>query len=269
MMSYRFSLTLGLLAAVPAWAPAADLATIDRTIVKEPAYRSKAVKYCLLVFGPEAKTRVWLVQDGDTLYIDRNGNGDLTEDGEKVAAEKSEGAAEGYFFFKAGDVRDGPRTHKDLYVSVTKLDFLAEQDEQVKAFLAQNPQARGYSVSTQAEVPGWKGTGIGGRVVQRASYVDTQGVLQFGDSPQRAPVVHFGGRPWQVTLFGQHKLTLGRDTDVVLGVGTPGVGPGTTTYIDYAGVIPENVYHTIEISYPPKRPGEPPVRERYELKQRC
>ena len=58
MMSYRFSLTLGLLAAVPAWAPAADLTTIDRTIVKEPAYRSKAVKYCLLVFGPEAKTRV-------------------------------------------------------------------------------------------------------------------------------------------------------------------------------------------------------------------
>src|SRR5438067_566227 len=41
---------------------AADLAKIDRTIVKEPAYKS-APKYCLLVFGPEAATRVWLVLD--------------------------------------------------------------------------------------------------------------------------------------------------------------------------------------------------------------
>ncbi len=34
----------------------------------------------------------WLVRDGDTLYVDRNGNGDLTEPGEKVAAEKWPGA---------------------------------------------------------------------------------------------------------------------------------------------------------------------------------
>ena len=65
-----------------AWA--ADLTKIDRTIVKEPAYEGKP-KYCLLVFGPEAKTRVWLVLDGDVLYVDRNGNGDLTEPKEKVS----------------------------------------------------------------------------------------------------------------------------------------------------------------------------------------
>ena len=59
---------------------------IDRTPSKEPAYRSKAPKYGLLVFGPEGKDRVWLVLDGDTLYVDRNGNGDLTEAGEKVTA---------------------------------------------------------------------------------------------------------------------------------------------------------------------------------------
>src|SRR5260221_55230 len=64
---------------------AADLAKVDRTIIREPAYQSTP-KYCLMVFGPEARTRVWLVQDGDTLYVDRNGNGDLTDAGEKVAA---------------------------------------------------------------------------------------------------------------------------------------------------------------------------------------
>jgi len=62
----------------------ADITKIDRTIHKEPAYQGKP-KYCLLVFGPEAKTRVWLVLDGDVLYVDRNGNGDLTERNEKVS----------------------------------------------------------------------------------------------------------------------------------------------------------------------------------------
>ena len=64
---------------------AVDLTTIDRSIRKEPAYQSKAPQYCLLVFGPQAKTRVWLVLDGDALYLDRNGNGDLTDPGERLA----------------------------------------------------------------------------------------------------------------------------------------------------------------------------------------
>lgn len=83
-------LFLPLLLAVPwsATATAADLTKIDRTIAKEPAYKAKP-KYCLLVFGPEAKTRIWLVVDGDVLYVDRNGNGDLTEKGESQAIDKS------------------------------------------------------------------------------------------------------------------------------------------------------------------------------------
>ena len=57
---------------------AADLSRIERKIAKEPAYQSQQPGYCLLVFGQEAKTRVWVVRDGDTLFVDRNGNGDLT-----------------------------------------------------------------------------------------------------------------------------------------------------------------------------------------------
>src|SRR5262245_16073774 len=69
---------------------AADLTKIDRRIGREPAYQSQP-HYCLLVFGPEVKTRVWLVHDGDTLYVDRNGDGDLTGAGEKVAAKVERG----------------------------------------------------------------------------------------------------------------------------------------------------------------------------------
>src|SRR5262252_4031078 len=84
-MCYRLKcvvITLAVLIPMPV--AATDLSKIDRTIGKEPTYESKP-KYCLLVFGPEAKTRVWLVLDGDVLYVDRNGNGDLTEPNEKVA----------------------------------------------------------------------------------------------------------------------------------------------------------------------------------------
>jgi hypothetical protein len=41
---------------------------------RRPTYISKQVKYALLGFGPEAKTRIWLAQDGNALYVD-NGNG--------------------------------------------------------------------------------------------------------------------------------------------------------------------------------------------------
>ena len=38
-------------------------------------------------FGPNAEARVWVVIDGDVLYLDRNGNGDLTEPGERFDLE--------------------------------------------------------------------------------------------------------------------------------------------------------------------------------------
>src|SRR5215469_9732307 len=55
----------------------ADLEHIDRKIAKEPHYHNKP-KYALAVFGTEAQFKVWLVLDGEALYADTNGNGDLT-----------------------------------------------------------------------------------------------------------------------------------------------------------------------------------------------
>src|SRR5262245_60585571 len=266
-MKLLLSLVTVLLTALPAFAPAADLTRIERRLLREPVYKGRP-KYCLLVFGPQAKTRVWLVQDGDTLYVDKNGNGDLTEPGEKIAAEKREGADEGEYTFKVREIRDGTRLHKELTVWVAKIDYRADQDDSVKALLAKNPKARGYGVMAEVEMPGWKGAALGGRVQQRVSYIDVNGVLQFGNEPQEAPVIHFGG-PWQVTLFGRHKFIVGRPADLCLGVGTAGVGPGTTAWVDYEGVIPENAYPIVEITYAPKQPGLPPVRERHELKHRC
>jgi hypothetical protein len=266
MLLPRLSSLLMMLLVSSAASAAVDLTKIERKLVKEPAYRSKP-KYCLLVLGPEARTRVWLVQDGDTLYVDRNGNGDLTEANEKVAAEKSEDAEDGEYTFKAGDIRDGRLLHKELTLTVAKIDYLAERYDAVKELLKKNPKGRGYYLFLEVEMPGRKGVGTGGRV-QPFSFIDSTGVLQFADRPQDAPILHFGG-PWQVTLFGKQQLTIDRETDVVLCVGSPGVGPGSFSYIGYENVIPKDKLPTLDIVYPPKRPSGAPLREHYEMKQRC
>src|SRR3954451_4438873 len=50
-------------------AGAADLTKLDRALTDEPKYATAAPKYCLLAFGPEARTLVWLVLGGDTLHV--------------------------------------------------------------------------------------------------------------------------------------------------------------------------------------------------------
>jgi hypothetical protein len=158
--------------------------------------------------------------------------------------------------------------HKNLSVYVRKLDDVADSDEQVKAYLAKDPRARGYSLGIEVEVPGRKGDGVGGRVQQYVSLRDVNGFLKCADKPQHAPVIHLGG-PLKVTLYGPQKLTAGRETELSLAIGTPGLGAGTTAYVGYEGLIPEKAYPKVEIAYPPKRAGEPPVKELYELKGRC
>jgi hypothetical protein len=109
----RYWIAFAWLVISSATASAADLSKIDRTIAKEPPYQTKEVRYCLLVFGADARTRVWLVQDGETLYVDRNGNGDLTEPGERFPLKQK---ADQYRLFEAGDIKDGPLTHTSLSV---------------------------------------------------------------------------------------------------------------------------------------------------------
>ncbi len=56
---------------------------IDRTISKEPAYQSTP-KYSLITLGNNGAVKVWMVEDGRRLFIDKNANGDLTDDGPPI-----------------------------------------------------------------------------------------------------------------------------------------------------------------------------------------
>src|SRR5579885_3490530 len=89
-------------------APAADRPA------KEPSYQTNAPKYGRLAFGPGGQERVWLVWDGESLYVDRDGRGDLTGPAARVTAQKPHHGGpreetDGYTF-EVGDLTPGGRT---------------------------------------------------------------------------------------------------------------------------------------------------------------
>jgi len=258
-------LWLGPPAARSADPPGAALAKVERTIAKEPAYQSKAPRYCLLVFGPEAKFRVWLVQDGDALYVDRNGNGDLTEAGERVA---KKGGEPGHRLFEVGDVTDGELKHTIPYVmevSVTEDSVGAKEFARVKG---KHDQAVNTWISVRAERPG----GDDRRLPRHTQYIvngDGRGYLTFADRPQDAPVAHLNG-PWTFGLQDiKQRLVVGRSTMLQLGVGTPGVGPGTFAFVLYRDTIPNDAYPKGEFTFPPKDSSGAPVTQSVTFKKRC
>jgi hypothetical protein len=274
-MSIRSSvicLSLPIIFATQAYAQTPDG---ERRIAKEPAYESKAPQYGLLRFGLGGKNSVWLVRDGANLYVDRNGNGDLTEPGEKVAAKVGAGAdpeAEGYAF-EVGDVSVGGRTHKALALYFTPLRLYATsaigKRADAKAALAKNPKAWIVSLRVDIDHPELKGEGLGGRAVYMVGPVDLNGLLQFADSPSSAPVVDFSSL-LEITFYAElPTLRAGRSSQMELVVGSPGIGPGTFAMLEYEKTIPRTVYPVVELTLPAKKPGESPVKEKFELKGRC
>jgi hypothetical protein len=180
-------------------AAAADLTNIDRTIAKEPAYKSKP-KYCLLVFGSEAKTRVWLIRDGDVLYVDRNGNGDLMEKGERFEGAKYPGGIK----WTIGDIveADGRTRHTDLRVRMKLVSGSYWQG------------SFGFHLRTADGIHQEVGNEFG--------------PLRFSDRAQDAPVVHFAG-PLTFFLRTPRNRIL-QEGGFIAVIGTAGLGEGTTAY---------------------------------------
>lgn len=256
---------------VPVFATAADPLKIDRTIGKEPKYAGQP-KYCLVAFDAEGKERLWLVHDGDSLYVDRNGNGDLTDDGEKITAEKPKVTpADGSksYHFDVGEVTIAGKTHKGLTVYGESLKRYAPADAgkwaYVQAALKKEAETLCYMVRIESERTGVKGGSSDGRVAYSVGPFDLTGVLQFAATRDNAPVIHLGA-PLQVTFYAQTtKMRAGRTSDFTLCVGAPGVGPGTLAMLAYEGTIPESAHPVAEILYP----GDKPEKQSVELKQRC
>jgi uncharacterized membrane protein len=247
-------------------AQAADLAKIERKIAREPSYQTRAPKYCLLVFGLDGKTRCWLVQDGDTLYVDRNGSGDLTEDGKRVKLKQQ---GDSYRSFEAGDLTIDGLTHTGL--SVTQMKASPESvgnDQEWERIKKSGPEPWMWMVRLSAE----RAADDKRDLPRKLGYVingDGAGMLLFAEKPQDAPIIHLNG-PFTLGLQDRkQRLIAGDKTMLQIGVGPQGIGPGTFAFVLYPDTIPNDVYPEAEITFPAKSPGLEPIKRKYTLKQRC
>jgi hypothetical protein len=232
------------LVASGAAACAADLSKIDRTIAKEPAYRSPKPTYCLLVFGPAARTRVWVVRDGSVLYVDKNANGDLTDKGERLPADSH---GRDFQPFEIAD-RAGPYRYHVTGIRVFE-------------------HPKGAFLSAEVEILG-KFKQYGGGLMKERS--------------RDAAVAHFNG-PLAIgpdedvdgVIVGN--LARGdkpRELRVLVGTmdkpnGCWVVVKNTVSEDGKLKDFPTDIHPIAEVEFPPGQLGEKPVVRRYELKQRC
>jgi hypothetical protein len=218
----------------PAWG--VDLSKVERTITQEPAYQTKRPQYGLLVFGPDARARVWLVLDGTVLYVDRTGKGDLTGPEKRVKNASPKNAKVAHFYTGPIIAADGKTKYPNVLVRVR---HEGRVNHPAKVFV-------------QAILPAEFQAARADR--QRGG---EQGELLFAARPQDAPVLHFDGPltfgledPKQVFVRGV------KPTPLPVLVGTPGLGQGTFTALVFDAKAPAAV---AEIAFPTRKAGDKPI----------
>jgi hypothetical protein len=221
------ALMLPLAATLALLAPAAGPPPRPALPVKEPAYQSKAPRYAVLTFG---RDRVWVVLDGDALFADRNGDGDLTD---KTERKKSVGSfVEGGTIYEFGNLRR-------IGGKKAQLRITSEKDgERVSLTVG--------GTNYRLVVPGPKG-------------------LRFAARPQDAPVIPFEG-PLQMIAVTP-KLVGNREYALTAHIGTPLPGGGYVAVCE--DWPPDDAHPVAELTFANKTKGGPPVRLTVTLKKRC
>jgi hypothetical protein len=182
-----------------------DLKDIDRRAPKEPSYTSKRPLYGLLVFGPKAQVRVWMILDHskpdaesyDVLYADLDANGDLTKPAERFVGQ-----------VVGNNVRFRLPDLKDPAIGAVHTNFTA--------------RVSGGSDPTVMVSLTWRGRWkMGGGYPQDPE----NGYLKFGDAPANAPVMWANGDdPFRFQRWYGGRLPVGGADDFKVFVGQQGAG---------------------------------------------
>jgi hypothetical protein len=249
-----------------------DLRRIDRRIAKEPKYRFQP-HYVLLVFGPKAEHRSWLAVDGDgieadsgrVLYLDRNGNGNLTDPGDRVEldatatakmkmAEKS--SHSGMNVFPLGRVAG---VELIFHLWVRKKNYVPK-DERMRRILGER-QANHWENGTL-----W-------RIAAKGSAAQV-GVL-LTERPSDAQITHLDG-PLTLALkrIMQERIEpWPKETLFDVYIGTPALAPRNCRYEMFSRLtlaeVPPDVHPKAVFEFYPKSPGRPSIVRQMDLSQRC
>jgi hypothetical protein len=241
----RISLLLALLVLQDPSIKAADsdYSKVDRSIGSQPKYVAEA-KYAMLLLG-DGKARVWMALDKsapdagkyDVLYFDRDGDGNLGQEGERVVATKQTNG---------------------LVMSVGKVELQEQKitlDEFRIAFYENTSESMSISFR------------MNGKVKVYGPYGSKRN-FKFGNSPENAPILH--ADPWGTLSFHHaHPSELKRreSTTFMLYVGTRGSGASTFMAVDedFLDLDKDKIFATVIA----KDGKGNEVRTRHQLKDHC
>ncbi len=249
---------------------AADLDRIERTIAKEPHYESKQPGYVLLAFGPDAQSLVWLVVDDECVYIDRNGNRDLTDPDERLRAaevrqlKNPDAEFEEYRIYRLGDIAASSATRR--YQQLTFRQFRRPTEK----FVANTPEDR-QEKATLTAYPNLAGN----IAVQVNDYRQNAGP-PFGRKASEAPIIHFDG-PLTIHVdvddaFVSNPILLrdGQESELSfeISIGTPGLGTHAFAYCDY-NIVPVDVHPVVKAEFVNMDRENLPIVKTFVLTERC
>jgi len=206
------------------------------------------------------------------MYLDRNGNGDLTEPGNRVDARFSRHypntprpeLAENREFYVDSRRRNAEEPPKDtiltclpsvswfvIYQEVFRDDYIPKDEREQLAL--DYFRARPVRVAV---------------FLDHRRY-EQDGYATFADRPQEAPIIHFDG-PLTLCVdeakFGPLELRRGETTELYAKLTTPGLQATTVMQSDGP---PDSAHPIVEIDWPASESGDPPLHSRVELRERC
>ncbi|QDT56134.1 hypothetical protein Pan44_41850 [Caulifigura coniformis] len=217
------------------------LTKLDRTIVREPKYENRP-RYTLLVFGDRAQQLIWMVEDGQILYIDRNANRDLTDDGPIQATNLN----------KPGLVSSRLRLQYVLTEFGTADSFL-HKDFSLHRWNndAESQDSYGLSLSVDGAVPMYSGW-------FNAFWAAT---------PKEAPVFHFAA-PLTPHLLRSKEFVIGRPLDrLSICFANIGLEKADATRLSIDS-LPAGVTFEVDIDWPVAQ-GSKPLKTRHTIHERC
>jgi RNA polymerase sigma factor (sigma-70 family) len=254
--------------AAPSMPPAPRDGAWDLTPpLKEPRYQ-KEPRYALLVFGAKREQRVWMVLDGATLYVDRNGNGDLTEPGKRFEPNNPKDGSNRF-----GNA--GSHTHFDIVEFSVKAGAMGSSKFRLEHWI----RAENFTPTTDFDKKWhaqwlklrWENTTLW-RLEGRGQ---GQTPVLFMPKPGDAQVCALDGPlTFVVKMAEQQVLQRGEaGGDLAFHIAVPGRPHRGAEQAFYNPLstkeVSEGAHLAVEIDYPAKTAGAPPPRRKYLLKQRC
>jgi hypothetical protein len=210
----------------------------ERRIVKEPEYTATP-RYAVLMFGVEQPVTVWMVEDGRKLYLDRNANGYLTDDGRPLEPTEERQLGAGRWDFDYALEKLGtPDAARVTKFRLARWNYGADTDEY------------GLSVTLDGRTPMYAGW-----------------TAFWSDSPRDARTLYFGGALRPVLLRAKEFVpasTLDR-LSIAFVHRADDRAADTRLSID---AVPESVVPEAVIEWP-VAPGEKELTTRHALNERC